>query len=155
MWSSLFVEVEDLEKKKDKEPVKLVDMENEEINKTSSRLFDEAFISTNEEVQVRETSICCQIIHNVFPQTTEQGFEDILWSCSIIRRKETWGMGLYHPHNNCIGRTKLLNSIIEVKQSLPFQIVDFLAKVVNPIIIVAFVVIYWVVGLVQYTNPSF
>ena len=52
MWSSLFVEVEDLEKKKDKEPVKLVDMENEEINKTSSRLFDEAFISTNEEVQV-------------------------------------------------------------------------------------------------------
>ena len=64
-------------------------------------------------------------------------------------------MGLYHPHNNCIGRTKLLNSIIEVKQSLPFQIVDFLAKVVNPIIIVAFVVIYWVVGLVQYTNPSF
>ena len=70
--------MEDLEKKKDKEPVKLVDMENEEINKTSSRLFDEAFISTNEEVQVRETSICCQNIHNVFPQTTEQGFEDIL-----------------------------------------------------------------------------
>ena len=71
--------MEDLEKKKDKEPVKLVDMENEEINKTSGgRLFDEAFISTNEEVQVRETSICCQNIHNVFPQTTEQGFEDIL-----------------------------------------------------------------------------
>ena len=70
--------MEDLEKKKDKEPVKLVDMENEDINKTSGRLFDEAFISTNEEVQVGETSISCQKIHNVYHQTTEQGFEDIL-----------------------------------------------------------------------------
>ena len=59
MWSSLFVEVEDLEKKKDKEPVKLVDMENEEINKTNGRLFDEAFISTNEEVQVGERIVDC------------------------------------------------------------------------------------------------
>ena len=39
--------MEDLEKKK--EPVKLVDMENE-IN--NGRLFDNAFVSTNEEVQV-------------------------------------------------------------------------------------------------------
>ena len=71
--------MEDLQKKKDKEPVKLVDMENEEINKTNAgRFFDEAFISTNEEVQVGETSICCQNIHNVYHQTTEQGFEDIL-----------------------------------------------------------------------------
>ena len=44
--------VEDLEKKKD--PVKLVDMENVEINKTNGRLFDNAFVSTNEEVQVRK-----------------------------------------------------------------------------------------------------
>ena len=44
-----FLKVEDLEKKKD--PVKLVDMENE-INNTNGRLFDNAFVSTNEEVQV-------------------------------------------------------------------------------------------------------
>ena len=44
-----FLKVEDLEKKK--EPVKLVDMENE-IN--NGRLFDNAFVSTNEEVQVRK-----------------------------------------------------------------------------------------------------
>ena len=31
---------------------KLVDMESVEINKTNVRLFDEAFISPNEEVQV-------------------------------------------------------------------------------------------------------
>ena len=41
--------MEDLEKKKD--PVKLVDMENEITN---GRLFDNAFVSTNEEVQVRK-----------------------------------------------------------------------------------------------------
>ena len=41
--------MEDLEKKK--EPVKLVDMENE-IN--NGRLFDNAFVSTNEEVQVHK-----------------------------------------------------------------------------------------------------
>ena len=33
--------------------------------------------------------------------------------------------------------------------------VEFVAKVVNPIIIVAFVVIYWVVGLILYHNPSY
>ena len=43
--------MEDLEKKKD--PVKLVDMENE-INNPNGRLFDNAFVSTNEEVQVRK-----------------------------------------------------------------------------------------------------
>ena len=43
------LKVEDLEKKK--EPVKLVDMENE-IN--NGRLFDNAFVSTNEEVQVHK-----------------------------------------------------------------------------------------------------
>ena len=35
------------------------------------------------------------------------------------------------------------------------QVVEFIAKVVNPIIIVAFVVIYWVVGLILYHNPSY
>ena len=45
--------VEDLDKKKEKEPTaKLVDMENVEINNTNVRFFDEAFISPNEEVQV-------------------------------------------------------------------------------------------------------
>ena len=48
-FSFLILKVEDLEKKKD--PVKLVDMENE-INNTNGRLFDNAFVSTNEEVQV-------------------------------------------------------------------------------------------------------
>ena len=48
----MLVKVEDLEKKKD--PVKLVDMENVEINKTNGRLFDNAFVSTNEEVQVHK-----------------------------------------------------------------------------------------------------
>ena len=48
------MKVEDVEKKKEKEPAiaKLVDMEKVEINKTNVRLFDEAFISPNEEVQV-------------------------------------------------------------------------------------------------------
>ena len=49
MLMFMMVKVEDLEKKKD--PVKLVDMENE-IN--NGRLFDNAFVSTNEEVQVRK-----------------------------------------------------------------------------------------------------
>ena len=35
------------------------------------------------------------------------------------------------------------------------QVVEFVAKVVNPLIIVAFVVIYWVVGLIFYHNPSY
>ena len=50
----MLMKVEDVEKKKEKEPAlaKLVDMENVEINKTNVRLFDEAFISPNEEVQV-------------------------------------------------------------------------------------------------------
>ena len=52
MLMFMLVKVEDLEKKKD--PVKLVDMENVEINKTNGRLFDNAFVSTNEEVQVRK-----------------------------------------------------------------------------------------------------
>ena len=51
MFMFMLVKVEDLEKKKD--PVKLVDMENE-INNTNGRLFDNAFVSTNEEVQVRK-----------------------------------------------------------------------------------------------------
>ena len=35
------------------------------------------------------------------------------------------------------------------------QIVEFIANVVNPIIILLFVVVYWVVGLYQYSNPTF
>ena len=35
------------------------------------------------------------------------------------------------------------------------QVVEFIAKVVNPIIIVAFVVIYWVVGLIFYHYPTY
>ena len=41
------------------------------------------------------------------------------------------------------------------KKSIFPQVVEFVAKVVNPIIIVAFVVIYWVVGLILYHNPSY
>ena len=32
--------------------------------------------------------------------------------------------------------------------------VEFTAKVINPIIIVTFVIIYWVVGLILYYNPA-
>ena len=35
------------------------------------------------------------------------------------------------------------------------QIVEFIANVVNPIIILLFVVVYWVVGLYQYSNPTY
>jgi len=35
------------------------------------------------------------------------------------------------------------------------EIVEFIANVVNPIIILLFVVVYWVVGLYQYSNPTF
>ena len=84
--------MEDLEKKKDKEPVKLVDMENEEINKTSSRLFDEAFISTNEEVQVRERNICCQSIHNVYHQKQNKALKTFYEAARLSEEKklEVW-----------------------------------------------------------------
>ena len=36
-----------------------------------------------------------------------------------------------------------------------FQILEFIAKVVNPLVIATFVVVYWVVGLIQYRYPSF
>ena len=52
MFMFMLVKVEDLEKKKD--PVKLVDMENVEINNDNGRLFDNAFVSTNEEIQVQK-----------------------------------------------------------------------------------------------------
>ena len=43
--------MEDFEKK-EKDPTKPVDMEIEDFVKSNPRLFDKAFVSTNEEVQV-------------------------------------------------------------------------------------------------------
>ena len=39
--------------------------------------------------------------------------------------------------------------------SLLFQIVEFIAYIIIPIVITLFVVIYWAVGFVQYNNPNF
>ena len=36
-----------------------------------------------------------------------------------------------------------------------FQIVEFIAYIIIPIVITLFVVIYWAVGFVQYNNPNF
>ena len=58
--------MEDLNKKKEKESTaKVVDIEN--VNNTNVRLFDEAFISPNEEVQVLG-QIVRIIINDVFNQ---------------------------------------------------------------------------------------
>ena len=35
------------------------------------------------------------------------------------------------------------------------QVVEFVTKVVNPIIIVTFVVMYWVIGIILHHNPTF
>ena len=51
MWS---FKIDEAEKKNDNEPsAKLIDMENVDTTKLNGRLFDQAFVSPNEEVQVR------------------------------------------------------------------------------------------------------
>ena len=52
MW---FFKIDEAEKKNDNEPsAKLIDMENVDTTKLNGgRLFDQAFVSPNEEVQVR------------------------------------------------------------------------------------------------------
>ena len=48
-----------------------------------------------------------------------------------------------------------LTNIRYVCYNNEYQVVEFVSKVVNPIIIVTFVVMYWVVGLMLYHTPAF
>jgi len=91
--------------KKEKDLAKPVDVEIEEFVKSNPRLFDKAFVSTNEEVQHKALKI--------FYETTA------------------------------------------VSQEKKLEILEFIAKVVNPLVIATFVVVYWVVGLIQYRYPNF
>jgi len=55
-------------------------------------------------------------------------------------------------------QTKALKSYYDkagLSEEKKLEVVEFIAKVVNPIIIVAFVVIYWVVGLIFYHYPTY
>jgi len=98
------IKVEDFEKK-EKDSAKPVDMEIDDFVKSNPRLFDKAFVSTNEEVQHKALKI--------FYETTA------------------------------------------ISQEKKLEILEFIAKVVNPLVIATFVVVYWVVGLIQYRYPNF
>ena len=64
---------------------------------------------------------------------------------------------LFNRSNKAIDKQVLFIDDLFVADSHPcfFQIVEFIAYIIIPIVITLFVVIYWAVGFVQYNNPNF
>ena len=54
-----------------------------------------------------------------------------------------------------MGMLLRLTYIIRYVKTINPQVVEFVTKVVNPIIIVTFVVMYWVIGIILHHNPTF